>query len=242
MTVDYPTIIESETARLVDLAQTAPLDANVATCGSWSLSDLISHTSRVHRMAAAALRGDELVNGSPQTHSFDPASQSLADYVRSGLDELRSAIAQTDPQAQTWTFAGPRPALFWPRRMAAETAVHRWDAENAIGVAAGFDPQHAVDMIDEFFDVYVPRKPPEAFADERGRTLHLHANDADGEWVITRHPDHIDIEKAHAKSTTAVRGGASSLVLFVWNRPIQPDIEIFGDTEQLDDWARAFSF
>lgn len=241
MTIDYRHIIDSEAQRLAEVLERAPHEP-VPTCGDWTVADLAAHTSRVHRMAAAALRGDELVNGYPPTVGFDPSVSSLAEYFTSGLAELNRAIDAAKDTEDVWTFVGTRPASFWTRRMAAETAVHRWDAQNAVGDASAFEANHAVDMIDEFFDVYVPRKPADAFADAQGRTLHLHATDAEGEWVITRHPDHIEIEHAHAKSTTAVRGGASSLLLVVWNRPVQPDVEVFGDASQLQDWQQAFSF
>lgn len=241
MPIDYRTIIDSEVQRLAEVLEQSPT-AGVPTCGEWTVADLVAHTSRVHRMAAASLRGDELVNGYPPTVAFDPSSCSLADYLTEGLVELNEALDITPATDEVWTFVGTRPASFWTRRMAAETAVHRWDAENAVGDARPFEADHAVDMIDEFFDVYVGRKPADAFADPDGRTLHLHATDAEGEWVITRHPDHIEIEHAHAKSTTAVRGGASSLLLVVWNRPVQPDVEVFGDASQLQDWQQTFSF
>ncbi|MCP4960833.1 MAG: maleylpyruvate isomerase family mycothiol-dependent enzyme [Actinomycetia bacterium] len=242
MTIDYPAIIETQTNRIAELLTSVGPESPVPTCGDWSLHDLAVHTSSVHRMGAAALRGDELVKGRPQIERFDPDSTSLSDWISTGLGELLAAITNSDGTSKTWSFAGPKPASFWPRRIAAETAVHRWDASHGAGLSEPFDPEFAVDMIDEFLEVVVGNAAPDAFADAEERTLHLHATDAAGEWVITRHSDHIEVEHAHAKSTTAVRGGASSLVLVVWNRPVQPDVEIFGDSSQLDDWSRAFSF
>ena len=55
--------------------------------------------------------------------------------------------AGSDP---VWAFGRLRPASFWGRRMAHETAVHRADAELATGREPAFAPDIAADAIDEW--------------------------------------------------------------------------------------------
>ena len=47
------------------------------------------------------------------------------------------------------TWIGPRPATFWFRRMAIEAALHRYDAQTAVGATTPIGAELAVDAIDE---------------------------------------------------------------------------------------------
>jgi len=72
-----------------------------------------------------------------------------------------------------------------------------------------------------------------------GESLHLHATDVDGEWMIELHPDGFRWEHAHGKGTVAVRGRASDLMLLMYGRLSADDGErftCFGDTELLVRW------
>ena len=60
------------------------------------------------------------------------------------------------------TWAGDRPGSFYPRRMAHETAVHRWDA-----VGGAIDPALAVDGIDEHLGLFAPLAPGDEPAEAR---------------------------------------------------------------------------
>jgi uncharacterized protein (TIGR03083 family) len=70
--------------------------------------------------------------------------------------------AGSDP---VWAFGEMRPASFWARRMAHETAVHRADAEIAVGRTPDLAPELAADAIDERLGMLsgaidVPRPDP----------------------------------------------------------------------------------
>jgi hypothetical protein len=86
----------------------------------------------------------------------------------------------------------------------------------------------AVDGIEEMFDTFVPASPPEPTLGGSGVTLHLHATDIEGEWLVTLHSDHITIDRGHAKGDAGVRGTALDLLLFVWGRDLG-GLERFGD-------------
>ena len=119
-------------------------------------------------------------------------------------------------------------AGFWPRRMAQETTVHRVDAEQAVGwPVRAIEPAFAVDGIDELFSVFVPalragRSPGD------GRTVHLHATDVEGEWLIRFEDSDVVVEPGHAKGDAAVRGPAAELLLWLWGRLPLDGLEVFG--------------
>ena len=112
--------------------------------------------------------------------------------------------------------------------MAQETTVHRVDAEQAVGrPVAGDRAAFAVDGIDEIFSVFVPtfgagRSPGD------GRTVHLHATDAEGEWLVRFDLGDVVVETGHAKGDAAVRGPAGELLLWLWGRRPLDGFEVFG--------------
>ena len=102
------------------------------------------------------------------------------------------------------------------RRIAHETAVHAWDAGDAVGSREPLDPALAVDGIDEFFEIFSPLTPGPPV--EPVTTVHLHATDAEGEWLVSVGGGQFEIEHGHAKGDVAVRATASDLLLLLWNR------------------------
>jgi hypothetical protein len=122
--------------------------------------------------------------------------------------------------------------------MAQETSVHRWDA-----VGGELDAEMAVDGVDELLELFVPRLPAERFADTTPASLHLHATDAEGEWMVHLGPDGVRFEHGHAKGDVALRGTAADLLLWVWNRvPADDRFEVFGDPTPLGSWRTAVVF
>src|SRR5439155_3667823 len=130
----------------------------------------------------------------------------------------------------------PKRSGFWPRRMAHETAIHRVDGELAAGrtvaTLTAIDPEVAADGIDEFLDLMLPA---DVTFDAAG-TIHVHATDTPGEWLIRVGPDGVTVTKEHAKGDVAVRGPAQDLLLLLWNRRGPDGLEVFGDQSLLDAW------
>jgi hypothetical protein len=65
-------------------------------------------------------------------------------------------------------------------------------------------------------------------------SLHLHTTDAPGEWTVTFADGKADVRTEHGKGDAAVRGPASDVLLWVWNRGGQ--VETFGDDAVLEAW------
>jgi hypothetical protein len=117
--------------------------------------------------------------------------------------------------------------------------VHRWDTETAVGGGTGaLDPAMAVDGIDELFEVFVSRRDVRALGSD-GATIHLHATDAEGEWLVRCTGDRPEVTREHAKGDVAARGRAEDLLLFLYNRVGADRLEVFGDAALLDRWSAA---
>src|SRR5690606_4587906 len=124
-----------------------------------------------------------------------PEGEAVLGWVRDGIDGLVEALEATDPDAPMATWAGEQPGSFWPRRMALEAALHRVDAQLAVGAPTPVATGLALDGIDELFTVIAPWRGT-GDLEGTGQTLHLHATDPDldahgggGEWLVTLAPD-----------------------------------------------------
>lgn len=228
--------LRADAAALLDAYRSDPA-ATVPSCPGWDRAALLAHVTSVHAWVRAQLD----VGPGERVRRSDtgppPAGDELPGLYESGVVDLLARLEAMD-LAATWpTWAGPQPGTFFPRRMAHETAVHRWDADPS-PIAADL----AIDGVDEFLELFAPRIPGEKL-DATDGTIHLHATDAAsdaGEWLIRLTAGGIVFEHGHAKGDVAVRGGASDLLLWSWNRvPVDDRFEVFGDPALLQTWRTA---
>jgi uncharacterized protein (TIGR03083 family) len=226
--------VRRETAALAAAVGHAP-DALVASCPGWTVTDLGAHLGMVQRWAAEIVRSatSEPIGWSAERWPSPPAP-AMPDWLLEGGDALVQVLDSCDPDAPVWTFAGMRTNAFWSRRQAHEVSVHRWDGQMAASRAPSpIDSDLAADGIDEAATVFLPRRRGRSKVAGQGETLHLHRTDGPGEWLMTFTADGLTTTSEHAKGDAAVRASASSLLLWVWGRPVD-DIEVFGDRQLLE--------
>ena len=213
-------------------------DVDVPTCPEWSLPQLITHVGEAHRFQEAQLRApspDRLVRAD---RAGELDLDGIDDWYHTGFESLLATLAGTDPDQPTPTWFGPRPATFWARRAAHETAIHRWDAEAAVSAASELVPDQAIDALSELLGVFAPVLfDPSGWAGDAA-TIHLHATDVDGEWLIGMGPDGLVVEHRHEKGDVAARGTASDLVLMMMGRVPPARLEVFGEASVIDRWHR----
>lgn len=236
----YLTHLRSDGAALLDAAG-GGLGAAVPSCPGWHVERLVGHMGRVWRWTAGWAAAHE---GGPNeedvTVERPPSGEAVVAWARQGLGQLVTVLeALPAGEAPVPTWLGPQAPTFWLRRMALETTVHRWDAQAAHGEAHPIDADLAVDGVDEVLDVLLPDRLPGALVGD-GETLHLHATDAAGEWLLTLAAGHPRVERTHAKGDVAARGTASDLYLFLWNRVPADRLQVFGDEALLARWTAAF--
>lgn len=219
------------------------VDVDVPTCPDWTLPQLVHHVGTVHRWQRAQLLAPDPSALVEIDRPAAPALDALADWYQQGLIDLLNALATVDPDQPTPTWFGARPARFWARRAAHETAVHRWDAQASVTTPDPLDPDQAVDLLDELFEVVTPRKFRADRWDGPAVSIHLHATDVDtGEWLIGLGPDGFTVAKTHAKGDVAVRGPVSDLALMIVGRLPPARLELLGETSVLDQWFRTVRY
>ena len=230
----YLAAITTESEALADAAGVTSFDAPVLSCPGWTMIDLVVHAGLVQRWATeiVATNAQERPPFGDAPKPATPAE--LADWFREGAAALVAALQAADPDAPVWNFAFDRKLAFWFRRQAQEVSVHRWDAEVTAGAPSPLDAALAADGIDEWLGMLAVRGVGAAPEGEGETTVHLHCTDVDGEWLVRRSPDGLDIERAHAKGDVAARGTASDLDLYLWGRVPVDALEIFGDRALLE--------
>jgi uncharacterized protein (TIGR03083 family) len=219
---EYLAHLVADGGRIASLADDHA-DAGIPTCPDWTMQELAEHVRWVLAWLSEA---------AAQGVSPDVTTMPIPDTIEEGVRAAVAKIADLDPARATWTWAHPDggdSAQWYFRRLAHEILVHRLDAELGAGEVTAVDPALAADGVDEFCEVFVPVSA--GVADANGETLHLHATDAECEWLLTMRPEGIDATPGHAKGDAAIRAGALDLLLMSWGREPLGAIEVFGDEE-----------
>ena len=175
----------------VRYADRSGLPAPVPTCPGWTVRDLVAHQGRVHRWAAAELRGTS-IDGA-EVERAGRASADPLEWLRDGVVDLARAVLEpTPPGVRPLVFladADPAaPRGFWARRQCHETTIH---AVDALAAALGrfprssetwIDPAVALDGIDELLTGLLPR-PRSRLRCEEGMRIAVRADDGPG-WLV----------------------------------------------------------
>ena len=129
----------------------------------------------------------------------------------------------------------PTGATFWARRQAHETAVHRYDVQQATGVIPSFDAGLAEDGVDELLTMAA--LPQEPWLDHDHVRLGVRAGDTGSSWVLdVRGPRRV-LERGGGSADTVLDGGAGEVLAFLWNRSADPQPQRSGDVGLWDTWA-----
>jgi uncharacterized protein (TIGR03083 family) len=225
----YAAALRRDGAALAAAAET-DLRAAVPACPGWDVAELVWHMGGVHHFWGAIAR-DALSSPDAVRAPDRPQLTELVDWYRAGVERLAATLESADPSTPVWTWAPRKDVGFIQRRMAHETAVHRWDAESAVGVPGPIDAALAVDGIDEFLDVFLPF---EGDLGASGESVHLHCTDAPGEWLVEIADGKLDVSRTHGKGDVAARGGASDLLLLLWRRVPMSRVDVHGDRAALE--------
>jgi len=221
-------------AALTSAGRTAP-DASVPSCPGWTVTTVVKHVGLVHGWAAGVLRDYPAERPPFPAAPPELAPAELPDWADAQRGALLDALDRSDGDRTVWAFGQMKPARFWWRRQALETAVHAWDGTDGAGRAWTVPADVGTAGVEELLDTFLARRwaaDPPTWGE--GRTVHLHRTDGEGEWLLTiGNPPTVD--RGHAKGDLAVRGPAGQLLLWAWNR--RADVELFGDTGLAEAWA-----
>jgi uncharacterized protein (TIGR03083 family) len=222
-------LLVQETVKVERLVRDADLAAPVASCPGWTVYDLVSHLGAIHRWAAAATRTprDGLVPDQEEPRGLD--GPGLARWYALSAAQLVEALS-VDPARPCWTLGEPRTVDFWRRRQLHETALHRWDLEQALGRPAVIDAEVALDGIDEVLTVMLPRQVRLRRVEESSRWVCLRVDGEDWALALSAGRD--------LQPVASVAADAPTVLLLLWGRLGLDSVSVDGDREALEELLR----
>jgi uncharacterized protein (TIGR03083 family) len=237
--------VAENVALFSDAAHAAGVDAPVPTCPDWKVADLCRHQGRVFRWMSFMIENKVTEYTSPKAIEAEAEQAEPLAWLDEGAAQALAFFRSADPETPVWNWVAgePAPAAFWYRRLAHETVIHRIDAESAAGrPPTRVEPAElASDGIDEFLD-FLPIRAGRGGGIPLEGSYHFHTTDVPGEWVVAFADGKPEIRREHAKADLAVRGPASDLELFLYNRRDSEGLEIFGDEARMTAWREAIRF
>jgi uncharacterized protein (TIGR03083 family) len=220
------------------------LDIRVPPCPDWRLLDLIHHVGLTYLMVRMHVgRG---ITSKPESDPREapgelPAGTAAIEWWSEEYRQLMTLLDALDPQLPAWNWAPVSKQVgFWHRRMAHETAIHRWDAQMAIGQTEPIETKLAVDGVAEVLDTWLPAGRRKGPVDKTG-VVQLVATDAEQDWFVRLRGEGValldtdiwlDYDDPHTR--VLARGTASDLVLALFGRVPFDVLEITGDATLLE--------
>lgn len=205
--------------------------AAVPSCPEWTVRDLTVHLGRVYTFVREVLETGK----KPPHQQPRPAGNDVLPWFDEVSAAVQTRLGEADPASSAWNWSTqPKLAGFWPRRMAHETAVHRWDAQLVSGTAEPVEAELAADGVTEVLDTWLPSGRATSQAGATG-VVRLDALDLDRTWLIRLRAEGIILldESAvldeSADAQTVVGATASDLLLALWGRRTASSLSVAGD-------------
>ena len=217
-------------------------DAPVPSCPEWTVAQLTGHLAGLYGWVTDLVRRG--VAGPPEV-APPGAPAASAEEFDERFAALVGVLDSLDPELPAWNWAPQsKKVSFWHRRMAHETAVHRWDAQMATTLPEPLEAKLAADGVSEILDSWLPAGKGTCPADRRGMVA-LSATDLQQTWYVRLRPgggialldtDTILDDDEHHERAVA-QGTASDLQLALMNR-VGFDVLILSGEERLFDCLR----
>jgi uncharacterized protein (TIGR03083 family) len=217
----------------------------VPSCPDWTVGELTQHLGSVYhrtRTRAGALTADEPW-GAPILPDEAPDADDpiVVAWFGAELAELAAFLESLDPDTPAWNWAPQaRLAGFWHRRMAHETAIHRWDAQLATRLPEPLESKLAGDTVAEGLDTFLPSGRHRTPHNLTG-LVHLTATDLGQEWYIRLKDNGVALldtdtllDDDARPARAAASGTASDIALALWGRVSFDVLETAGDPDLLD--------
>ncbi|MFG3699837.1 maleylpyruvate isomerase family mycothiol-dependent enzyme [Micromonospora sp. NPDC047620] len=220
----------------------APPETPVLSCPGWTVADLTLHLAAIYRWVHSFAGAGAAAPAPGRPERIEPESGVAPLRLwQQAYDQLMTMFDALDPEAPAWNWAPqPKKAGFWPRRMAHETAVHRWDAQLAIAAGEPVEAKLAADGVSEVLDTWLPAGRRRTAGQWHG-VVQLSAVDAAQQWFLRLRGEGValldtatilDHDDHHARAQ--VSGTASDLLLALWGRVSFDTLDVAGDHTLLE--------
>jgi uncharacterized protein (TIGR03083 family) len=255
MTVDFTrrcAEIVTQTTLLTGHMNGADLTVPVPTCPGWNVSQLLRHIDGGQRWAReiVATRATEPppdVALRDLSGATDEDPDALSASLTEAAQRLATTLTEAGADAQMWCPVTGGGAAFYARRFVYETAIHRADAALALGVEFRMAVDIAADAVDEWMELgclpfHFEVHPWMRELLAPGRTIGLHATDADAHWLLDLTGDAIAWRRADEPAAAEVRGPVTDLLLAIYRRRPVNGLQVSGDANLVDFWLERVGF
>jgi uncharacterized protein (TIGR03083 family) len=226
----YREHMATDYARLLELAKAAETGQGLAdavpACPEWDTAKLLRHTALVYLQKALTIETGSKPQGKwapEEIRQLDPVAMLERCYAE--LTAQFDSHQPTDP-AESWV-PEDQTVGFWIRRLAHETAIHRYDMETVTGATTPIDPELAVDGINEVLTVMLvgrgnnAEEPANNADPATGQTVLLESGGK--AWSVTLRPTGVDISRESVTEPAArIIGNPSDVLLWMWGREPLP--------------------
>jgi uncharacterized protein (TIGR03083 family) len=243
--------IEADTLALAEVAD-GHLTRPVPSCPGWTVADLVWHLTEVHHFWGAIVAG-RVQDPAEVANAARPADDAeLVPALRAGVERLVATLRAAAPREPVWTWAAQRDVAFVVRHQAQEAAVHRWDAERAVGLDVPLDATAATDGVEEFLQVTTPFRNDDA--EPMDGRLTLVAADTGLRWAVEEDAEgtarwhrlagdaetdtETDTDTETGGSGTVLRAPASDLLLYLFGRRPAAALDVTGEVGVAERFAR----
>jgi uncharacterized protein (TIGR03083 family) len=230
--------LESDSSVFHSLAVTSlahSRDLPVTCCEGWTASTLVQHLGAIHSLVAEWVTAGRR----PDRWDSEPDGDPLGWLSRCSA-RLLDAVGTVDPETPTSTWNPYDQTVgFWVRRMAHETAVHRVDLQQSLGLDWQVSSSVAADGIDEVLTLWLSGRMPAGLVGS-GRAVRLTGYGPEDEalldTVVRPYNDlvHFGPYEQGTPVDAEVSGPADAVWAWCWGRADDAHpVEVVGDAAEL---------
>ncbi len=226
--MDYATYVEHvrRDGKRLAAAASGSLSRDVPSCPGWTVRDLVSHVAEVYEDKIARTALGRAPDPWPPEWPADRDPIEWLGDAHGRLLEMFDANGPTTPSATWWP--PDQTVGFWARRMAHETAVHRTDAELAIGRPTPVNAELAVDGVDEILVIMLEGdwsdEPDDAATGQR-----VGISAGERTWCVTLEKEAVRVTEDLGAWDATLGGDPSDVLLWLWGRSPDDGVERSGD-------------
>jgi uncharacterized protein (TIGR03083 family) len=221
----YVNFVELEGRRLADVAA-GNLSLPVPPCPGWDVRDVVAHVAEVYEHKIACTQLQQFPDPWPPEW---PADRDPIEWLLDAHGRLLEMFAASGPDSPSATWWPPDQTVgFWARRMAQETAVHRADAESALGPPTAVDAALAIDGVDEVL-VRMLEGDWSDMPDERATGQRVLVATGGSDWCVTLGEAWMRVTPRVETAHATIEGDPSDVLLWLWGRLPDERVQRSGD-------------
>src|SRR5436190_3888653 len=152
----YLQYVEPELDAFVAAARSVAPDAMVSSYPRYTVGTLAGHVAEILNGVTATIETG--VYTVPAADHMPPGGAEAIDALAAAVAPTLATVRAADPDQPLEHFftSAPQVVGFYPRYLAIEIAIHRWDVESAAGRHRPMAAELAVDAINDLFTTWMP--------------------------------------------------------------------------------------